>query len=99
MKLDPGQITHVERQLGFQSVAEDHPVSPELTETFGDHTFFLNTKGLNIVERDSATGDATCVIFKLAGCTNEQKSELAPHDPELQSADIDIVPPEPDPAI
>ncbi len=97
MKLAPAQILHVERQLAFLSVAEDHPVIPELTKTFGDHTFFVNTKGLNIVELDSATGGASCVIFKLASWTNEQKSELAPHDPELQSAAIDIVLPKPDP--
>jgi hypothetical protein len=98
MKLGAAQISHVERQLGFQSVPDDHPVMSDLKDTFGDHTFFLDTKGLNIVEFDTAADGTSGIIFKLASWANEDQSELLPHDPEIRSAAVDLVPGKPDPA-
>lgn len=98
MKLDPVQIVHIESQLGFQSVPDDHPVMPDLRGTFGNHTFFLDGQGLNIVELDTATDDGSGIVFKLASWANENMSELLPHDPEMRPATVALVPGKPDPA-
>ena len=98
MKLDPAQVGHVESQLGFQSVPDDHPVMADLKGAFGDHTFFLDQQGLNIVELDKATDGASGIIFKLASWADDNQSELLPHDPEMKSVAVNLVPPKPDPA-
>lgn len=97
MKLKPAQIVHVENQMGFQAVPENHPVIGDLKGTFGNHTFFLDRQGLNIVDADPRTGDAG-VIFKLASWANDNMSELLPHDPEIQPTSVDISPEDSDPA-
>jgi hypothetical protein len=45
--------------------SEDHPVIPELNDLFGEHTFFLDHNGLNIVEpAEAAAGAAAQSIHK-----------------------------------
>jgi hypothetical protein len=40
-----------------QVIPDDHPMVPKLNELFGDHTFFLNSDGLNVVEpNETAAG-------------------------------------------
>ena len=97
MKLSPTQIGHVEHQMGFQAVPDNHPVLADLEGTFGNHTFFLDRQGLNIVEVD-AESDGAGVIFKLASWASDNMSELLPHDPEMRPATVDLSPEDPDPA-
>ena len=37
-------------QFEAQAIPESHPVLPRLNELFGDHTFFVDSDGLSIVE-------------------------------------------------
>jgi hypothetical protein len=37
-------------QFEAEAIPDDHPVIPQLRGLFGDHTFFLDGNGLNIVE-------------------------------------------------
>ena len=50
MKLTWAQIERTLSQFEAQAIPENHPVLPRLNELFGDHTFFIDSNGLNIVE-------------------------------------------------
>jgi hypothetical protein len=57
---------------------------PRLNSLFGDHTFFLDESGLNVVE-PAETGDPgvqACQVVNLANWTDENLTSLAPHEPE-----------------
>jgi hypothetical protein len=82
MKLEGMQLQTVEDQLGVDSIPEEHPVTPELRRAFGDHTFFLDADGLNIVEPDPEEESAQGAVVKLASWT-ENRDALRGHDPEV----------------
>jgi hypothetical protein len=48
MKLTSAQIERTLSQFKAQAIPESHPLLPRLND--GDHTFFLDSNGLNIVE-------------------------------------------------
>ena len=50
MKLTSAQIERTLSQFEAEAIPESHPVLPRLNELFGDHTFFIDSDGLNIVE-------------------------------------------------
>ena len=50
MKLTSAQVERTLSQFEGQAIPDNHPVIPQLSNLFGDHTFFLNNDGLNIVE-------------------------------------------------
>jgi hypothetical protein len=50
MRLNSAQVERTLSQLEAQVIPDDHPMVPKLNELFGDHTFFLNSDGLNVVE-------------------------------------------------
>jgi len=56
MKLNSAQVEQTLNQLDAQAIPEDHPMVPKLNELFGDHTFFLNNDGLNVVEPSVSAG-------------------------------------------
>ena len=51
MKLTSAQIERTLSQFDAEAIPDSHPALPRLNELFGDHTFFLDSKGLNIVSR------------------------------------------------
>ena len=54
----------------------------QLSDLFGDHTFFLNPNGLNVVEPvDLAADTDTGKVVNLADWTDESLTRLAPHPP------------------
>ena len=50
MKLTSAQVERTLSQFETQAIPDDHPVVPQLNSLFGEHTFFLDSHGLNIVE-------------------------------------------------
>ncbi len=50
MKLNSAQVEQTLSQFEAQVIPDDHPMVPKLNELFGDHTFFLSSEGLNVVE-------------------------------------------------
>ena len=50
MKLTSAQIERTLSQFEAQAIPESHPVLTRLNELFGDHTFFIDSDGLSIVE-------------------------------------------------
>ncbi len=56
MKLSSAQVEHTLTQFEAHVIPEDHPLVQKLNELFGDHTFFLDGNGLNVVEPNESAG-------------------------------------------
>jgi hypothetical protein len=50
MKLSESQISWTLAQFPGQVLAEDHPAAAQFCELFGHHTFFLDARGLYVLE-------------------------------------------------
>jgi hypothetical protein len=98
MKLDAAQRRLVEEQLGIDAIPEEHPATPDLKEAFGDHTFFLDAGGLNVIEPSQMPGGPGGNVVKLASWAGESRTELLSHAPEVLPVSVDLDPDEPDPA-
>ncbi len=85
MKLNTALVERTLNQFDAQAIPENHPVVQQLNSLFGDHTFFLDAKGLNIVEPtgQANSGSQTGQVVKLAGWSDDNRTSLAPHEPEL----------------
>ena len=92
MKLTPAQVERTLSQFEAQPVPENHPAVAQLNELFGDHTFFLDSNGLNIVEPAEAAeaGVQAGRVVNLANWSDEKLTRLAPHQPELTDALVEL---------
>jgi|SRR6476620_4027229 hypothetical protein len=93
MKLTSAQIERTLNQFEAQAIPEDHPLLPRLNELFGDHTFFIDSDGLNIVEpTDASAGERTQAarVVNVANWSDETKSGLAAHEPEPTDAIVEL---------
>ena len=89
MKLNAQYVDRAARQFGAQALPEEHPATPKLNSLFGEHTFFIDEKGLKIVEpaagsaSSSADGKATVEtarVVELAAWTDDTHTSLMPHE-------------------
>jgi hypothetical protein len=92
MRLTPAQVQRILTQLEVKAIPDDHPGVPQLYELFGDHTFFLDRKGLNIVEpaETSHAGVQVGRIIRVADWSDAKLTKLAPHDPEPTDALVEF---------
>ena len=83
MKLNSAQIEQTLAQFEARVVPDDHQVVAELTDLFGDHTFFLDSNGLNVVEpnESSEAGAPAGTVINLASWSDAHMTSLAPHEP------------------
>ncbi|HTP83014.1 MAG TPA: hypothetical protein VMQ11_08720 [Alphaproteobacteria bacterium] len=95
MKLSATQIVQTADEIGAQPVPADHPIVMQLTRIYGDHTFFLDGEGLEIVEatRPDGADNAACVV-KLASWTDDDRTRLAPHEPQTTDVVVMLAPDE-----
>ena len=49
MKLNSAQVKQALSQFEAQAIPENHPAVTQLNDLFGEHTFFLNGSGLNVL--------------------------------------------------
>ena len=84
MQLTSVEVERALSQFDAQAIPDNHPAVSELNRLFGDHTFFLDGNGLNIVEPAEAreAGTQAGQIVKLASWDDADPPGLAPHDPE-----------------
>jgi hypothetical protein len=84
MKLNSAQVEQTLTQFEARVLPDDHPLVQRLSELFGDHTFFLDSNGLNVVEpNESADAGAPAgTVVNLANWSDSQMTSLAPHEPE-----------------
>ena len=84
MKLNSTQVNQTLSQFDAQVLPDSHPAVPQLNNLFGDHTFFLDGSGLNVLEpaetpkREGQTGE----IVSLASWSDATLTSLRPHEPE-----------------
>ena len=91
MKLDSGQIEVIRDRYESEPLAEDDPALAKLKETFGDHSFFLDARGLHIIEPDPDHQATMGYVVKIASWT-EDRSKLRVHDPEVLPTAVSLVP-------
>jgi hypothetical protein len=82
MKLTSAQVERTLTQFQGEVIPDNHPVVPQLNSLFGEHTFFLDSKGLNIVEPAEATAGAPAKVVNLANWSDANPNRLEPHEPE-----------------
>jgi hypothetical protein len=93
MKLTSSQVEKTLSQYSAQPIPENHGLVPQLNALFGNHTFFLDSNGLNIVEPavEASQGTAQAVrVVNVANWGDENLSSLAPHEPEPTDTMIDL---------
>lgn len=84
MKLNSDQVTRTLSQFDAQVLPDTHPAVPQLNSLFGDHTFFLDKSGLNVLEPARASdqeGEAGQIV-NLAFWSDETQTSLRMHEPE-----------------
>src|SRR5262249_22572315 len=91
MKMNSAQIEQTLQQFQAKFIQAGHPVMPQLERLFGDPTYFLDRKGLNIVDPVDAEqdGGARAVVVNLAGWADPAEGDLEPHPPKATDLVID----------
>jgi hypothetical protein len=84
MKLNSAQVEQTLTQFEAQVIPDDHALVPKLNDLFGDHTFFLDSNGLNVdrAEREPPHGRAGWDVVNVANWSDANMSGLMPHEPE-----------------
>jgi hypothetical protein len=84
MKLTSAQVERTLTQFQGEAIPENHPVIPQLNSLFGEHTFFLDSQGLNIVEPAEAAGSGAqaAKVVNVANWSDANRNRLKPHEPE-----------------
>jgi len=84
MKLNSAQLERTLGQFEARAIPDDHPLIPQLNDLFGEHTFLLDSHGLNIVEPVGAAGTAaeSAKVVNLANWSDDSRSGLELHEPQ-----------------
>jgi hypothetical protein len=93
MKLTSEQVARAINQFEVQALPDSHPAIPQLEELFGEHTFLLDTNGLNILEPADANprGHVQAArVVNLANWSDENLTRLVPHEPEPTGAIVEL---------
>jgi hypothetical protein len=92
MKLTSVQVERTLIQFEAQAIPEGHPMVEQLSELFGDHTFFLDGNGLNILEPEAPSDTpSSAQVINIADWGDAQLTSLAPHEPEPTDVTIVLV--------
>ena len=93
MKLTSAQVERTLSQFEAQALPDSHPMVAQLNELFGDHTFFLDSNGLNIVEpagEGPLVGVQAARVVNLANWSDAQLTKLSVHEPEPTDAVVEL---------
>ncbi len=88
MKLNSAQIERTLHQMEAEPVPPDHPLMPELERLFGEHSYFLDSSGLTIVEPVRGDGAPLGLVVNIASWTDASSPELSAHEPEATDSMI-----------
>ena len=88
MRLNDMQVKQTLNQIDAQVLPDTHPVAAQLSDMFGEHTFFLDQSGLKVLEpTDTTTAIATDIpageVVSLADWSDPTLTRLMPHAPEM----------------
>ena len=90
MKLTSAQIERTLSQFEAQAIPESHPVLTRLNELFGDHTFFVDSDGLSIVEPIDGAAPGSTQAARVVNVANCSLANLAAHEPEPTDAIVEL---------
>jgi hypothetical protein len=92
MKMTSALVKQTLSQIEAQPIPDNHPACPQLTRMFGDHTFFLDGNGLNIVEPKgrTETGSAVGNVVRVATWADAQRNNLQAHEPEPTDVVVEL---------
>ena len=84
MRLTSALVERTLSQFEAEAIPDSHPAVSELNRLFGDHTFFLDGNGLNIVEPADIPeqGLQAGKVVTLASWDDADPPMLTPHEPE-----------------
>jgi hypothetical protein len=84
MRLNDTQLKQTLNQMEAEVLPDSHPAAAQLTDLFGDHTFFLDHAGLKVLEPSAMSADEvqTSQVVSLADWSDATLSSLKPHAPE-----------------
>jgi hypothetical protein len=84
MKLNSTQVEQTLSQMDAHVLPDTHPAVSQLTSVFGDHTFFLDQRGLKVLEPAEVpeAGSQSGEVLSLADWTDATLTSLTPHEPE-----------------
>jgi hypothetical protein len=85
MKLNSAQVQQTLNQMNAQVVPDSHPALTQLTDVFGEHTFFLDGSGLKVLEPSDVpqTDGESGEVVSLADWSDSTLTSLSPHPPVL----------------
>jgi len=98
MKLSTARIQRTLDQLEEHTaikdaltIREDSPLTPKLSELFGDHTFFLDSEGIHIVEPAEPRSSVPAgKVIKLATWKDANRTALTPHRPQATDIVVEL---------
>jgi hypothetical protein len=92
MRLTTPLIERTLTQFEAQPIPENHPSMPELSRTFGDHTFFIDGEGLHIVEPtvEADAANEACQVVKVASWQDASRTSLVAHPPEPTEVIVEL---------
>jgi hypothetical protein len=84
MKLNQAQISRTLSQFKAQVLADDHPAVEQFYELFGSHTFFLDARGLHVLELLEVPGMEARdgEMIRVADWSDADFTKLTTHQPE-----------------
>lgn len=84
MRLNETQLQQTLNQMQAEVLPDSHPVTAQLADLFGDHTFFLDQSGLKVLEPAEMSADEvqTSQVVSLADWSDGTLTSLKPHAPE-----------------
>src|SRR6266436_6445600 len=85
MKLTPPNVAQTLDQIEAKAIPQSDVAIETLKRVFGDHTFFLDKEGLNIVEPVDGASDGRMDLVRVlqfAKWSDRKRSALTPHTPE-----------------
>jgi len=84
VKLSTAMVERTLDRFEAHALPESHPAIGTLSKVFGEHTFFVDDKGLSIVQPAIRynSGAEVGQVIKLASWENAERTSLKPHEPE-----------------
>ena len=100
MKLNSELVERTINQMDADPIPEQHPAMPQLNQVFGEHTFFVDTSGLHIVEpgEPNEAGEPTGKVMQIARWSDAQRTSLAPQPAEPTGVVVVLATEEPESA-
>ena len=97
MKPAAAMVARTLDQYDAKVLPDSHPAVPQLSKRSGDHTFFIDGSGLNIIEPAAdEPGHASGVVVNLASWSDSERSALEPHTPEVTDMIVELSPADPE---